>query len=204
MDRNEIRGRINMILYGIDAARGLGDDSAARLAGKIIDQNDFNGPVERYAQAIKSTLEIGALHPQNREMSRRYSEQELLGFLTRLDRHLDARRPWPAPPFTRLPAEQWSRFTAATPIAEIHQPAYQITERLGESFTEVATAAGEHLLVLVLKLRTGQVVALAGGADSGHPVFGVFQRDPADPVEVIARFREFAGLSPDEMITIRP
>src|SRR4051812_20331523 len=101
MDPNEVRGRLNELLYAIDGAPDLSDATAARLTDNMIEGRPFAvTPVADFAQAIDQARRAGALHPQTAEMSRRYSEPELLDFLGRLSRQLEARRPWPPKRFT--------------------------------------------------------------------------------------------------------
>jgi hypothetical protein len=202
MDPNVARGLVNQILYGIDRVPDLTDETmVVRCADSLINQRHFLQPVGEYAEAIDYTLREGGLSRDTLEMSRRYSAAELLDFLTRLARHLDERRPWPRPAFLKLDIEQWSSFANAKPIARINRPTHQINGILNNSFDSVSIGA-EKLPVMILQLRSGDVVALMESVDPRSAVFVLMQRDPGDPAEVIARFREFTDFSPEDVVPL--
>jgi hypothetical protein len=85
MNADEARGRINQLLYGVDAVRDLRDDAVlARLADSIINHRGFTRPAEEYVEAIEAVLREGHLHEQTSALTRRHMEPELLDFLRRL------------------------------------------------------------------------------------------------------------------------
>lgn len=96
MDQNQARGVLNQLFYPIDGAPDLGDATVTRLVDNMFDGRLFSAAVADFAAAIDLTLVAGALHPQIAGMSRRYTEPELLDFLSRVARELEARpTPWP-------------------------------------------------------------------------------------------------------------
>jgi alkanesulfonate monooxygenase SsuD/methylene tetrahydromethanopterin reductase-like flavin-dependent oxidoreductase (luciferase family) len=97
VDPNQARGVMNQLLYPIDGAPDLTDATAERLVDNVIGGRLFAASVTDFAEAIDQTLRAGALHPQTADLSRRFSEPELLEFLRRVARHLDDRRPRPTP-----------------------------------------------------------------------------------------------------------
>jgi hypothetical protein len=202
MDANTARGLINQILYGIDRVPDLtADDAVSACADSLINQRHFRHPVEEYAEAISHALHEGGVPAQAVESSRRYSAPDLLDFLTRLARRLDERRPWPDPAFRKLDPDEWSTFANATPVARINRPTHQVTGILHNSFDEVPVGA-EKLPVMILRLPTGDVVALMGSLDSRSRTFTLLQRDDGDPTNVIERFREVTGFAPDDIVPI--
>ncbi len=202
MDASMTRGLVNQVLYGIDRVRDLGDETmVARCADSIIDQRHFRRPVGEYAEAIGSTLRAGRLPVPASELSRRYDEEELLGFLARLAQRLDALRPWPRPAFRRLDVAEWDGFVDATLIARIERPMHQITGVLNRSFDSVPLG-DRKLPVLILELRTGDVVALMGSVEPATTHAVLLQRDPGDPAETIGRFVECTGFAPGDVIPV--
>jgi hypothetical protein len=202
MDPNMARGLVNQILYGIDRVPDLTDETmVVRCADSLINQRHFLQPVGEYAEAINFALREGGLSPDTVEMSRRYSAAELLDFLARLARHLDERRPWPRPAFLKLDVDQWNSFGEAKPIARIHRPMMEINGILNSSFDTVPIGA-EKLPVMILELRSGDVVALMGSVDPRSTVFALMQRDPGDPAALIARFRELTDFSPEDIVPL--
>jgi hypothetical protein len=198
MDQDRARGVMNQLFYPIDGAPDLSDATAARLVDNMIEGRLFSAPVADFAEAIDQTLQAGALHPQTAEVSRRYSEPELLEFLRRVARQLDERRPWPPPRFTKLDVAQWDTFRDATAIARIDRPAHQVNAAVGYPFDDIPAGSGK-LPVLIVQLRTGEVVALMGSVDPRSTSFALLQRDPGNPAEVIAHVRDLTGFSADEV-----
>jgi hypothetical protein len=201
MDATRVRGLINQIVFDIDYEPDLSDEAMIeRYVDAMINRRYFGSPVEEYAEAMHAVLRDGHL-PRQALVSERYPESELLAFLGRLARHLDGRRPWPRPPFVRLGTEQWASFAGATPIASIDTPMSELQAILNGLFETLPAGAGS-VPVILLELRSGQVVAVAGPADARSGAFTLLQRDPGDPAEVIARFCEFTGLSPHDVVPI--
>jgi hypothetical protein len=201
MDPNLARGVMNQLFYPIDGAPDLSDATAARLVDNMIEGRLFAATAAEFAAAIDQTLRDGALHPQTAEVSRRYSAGELLDFVRRVARQLDERRPWPPRAFDKLDVVHWDTFGQAAPIARLELPEHQVSAALGHDFDEVPTGAGK-LPVLVVQLRTGEVVALMGSVDPRSTSFAVLRRGPEDPAEVIAHLRELAGFTADELVAL--
>jgi hypothetical protein len=201
MDPDLARGVMNQLFYPIDGAPDLGDATAVRLVDNMIEGRLFSATVAEFAAAVDRTLRDGALHPQTAEVSRRYSEAELLEFLRRVARQLDERRPWPPPRFDKLDLVHWETFGHAAPIARIDKPEHQLSAAVGYSFDEVPTGNGK-LPVLILQLRTGEVVALMGSVDRRSTSFALLRRGPEDPAEVIAHLRDLTGFSPEEVVAL--
>jgi hypothetical protein len=201
MDQRQARGVMNQLFYPIDGAPDLGDATAARLVDNMIDGRLFSAGVEDFAAAIDLTLQAGTLDPQTAEASRRYTEPELIDFLRRVARELAARRPWPPKRFTKLDVTRWDSFGAAVVVARIDRPRHQINGALGLSFDHVAAGDG-RLPVLLLRLRTGEEVAVVGSVDARSTSFALLNRGPEDPAEVVAHFKELAGLRDGDVSSV--
>jgi hypothetical protein len=93
VDSNTVRGLVNQVLYGIDKVPDLRDDAAVvACADALIAQRNYLDPIDEYAEAIAITLREGRLTEQTAGMSDRFSPEELLDFLSRLDKVLAERR----------------------------------------------------------------------------------------------------------------
>jgi hypothetical protein len=195
MDANLVRGHVNAVLYGLIFVRDLDEDAVRRLADSLLNQRHFPDPPGPYAEAVKAVLRDGRVPPQSLAMVDSRSEQEILDFLTRLDRHLDELRPWPRPAFLKLDVARWSEFAEARPVAHVDLDVHRLTGLLNRGFDEVVVD-GERRQVAVVELRSGELVALLG---AGRPAAGftLLLRDPGDPGEVLARFCEYTRLSPE-------
>jgi hypothetical protein len=201
MDPEDARGVMNQLLYPIDGAPDLSAATVARLVDNVVEGRLFSTPTADFAAAIDQTLRAAALHPQTAEMSRRFSEPELLEFLRRVAQQFEARRPWPPKRFTKLDVSQWRTFGDATVIARIDRPTHQINGAVGFSFDQVP--AGAHKLpVLIVQLRTGETVALMGSVDPRSTTFTLLHRGPGDPAEVIAHFQELTGFHTEDITPI--
>lgn len=202
MDQNATRGLVNQIIYGIDQARDLTNKATAmRCADSIVNRRHFPGPPEWYAEAIDLTLRSGHLPEQTMEMTRLYTEAELLGFLSLLSDCLDELKPWPKPAFLKLDINLWGTFKDAKPIAKIVRPMHQINSILNDLFDQVPVGA-DKLPVMILELRSGDVVALIGSVEPRNSTFLLMPRDPGDSAALIARFCEYTGFLPQEVIPL--
>ncbi len=92
---------------------------------------------------------------------------------------------------------EWPTFGQATPIARIDRPAHQLTGAVGHPFDRA-----DDRPVLLLRLRTGEVMALLGSTDPRSTSFTVLQRDPADPSELLAHFRDLTALRPTDITAL--
>jgi hypothetical protein len=201
MDLDDTRGIMNQLLYPIDGAPDLSDATAARMVSNMIDGRPYSTPVAEFAEAIDLTLRAGALHPQTAEMSHRFTEPELLDFLRRVQHLLEESRPWPRPKFRKLDVTEWPSFGDATAIARINLPMHQLNGAVGRPFDHVP--AGEAKLpVLILELRTGEVVALMGSVDPRSKTFALLYRGDTAPADVIDHFRDLARLDEGEIVAI--
>ncbi|MFI5898348.1 hypothetical protein ACIA5D_50570 [Actinoplanes sp. NPDC051513] len=201
MDQDHARGIMNQLFYPIDGAPDLSDATAVRLVDNMIDGRLFSSPVEDFAAAIDETLRAGSLHPQTAEMSQRYADAELLEFLHRVARELGTRRPWPRPRFTKRDVAEWAEFGDAAVIGQVNRPAHQITGALGYSFDQVPAGEGK-LPVLVVQMRTGEVVALMGSVDPRSTMFTLLHRGEGDRDEVLAHFRELTGFNTNDVVPV--
>ena len=54
-------------------------------------------------------------------------------------------------------------------------------------------------VVVILRLRTGETVAVFGPADPRSASFVLLQRDPGEPAEIIDHFRALTGFRPADV-----
>lgn len=181
------RGRINELTYGWDLRRWVDDAVVTRIADELIRQRFFISPVESYYEAAAAALESGARVTEHKEDN----EEVARDLLIRLLQALDARRPWPEHPFATLGAEDWPALRDAPAIARIPLSQRDVQHRLHRIFSEIPPGIGE-VRVLVLRLRTGQVVALLARPPFTEP--GIDLLAHADPASTVAAFRELTGI----------
>jgi hypothetical protein len=187
---NVWRGTVNQLTYGI---AGLGrrdpvdDARVARTVDDMLHQRTFAGQPEDYYPATVDALASG------RQLAYDSEDEELVrDFLTRLVAELDARRPWPVLPFTRVTPQQWPALSQARPIGLIPLSHHDVRGRLRHLFDKV-TLEGQSVDVLTLRLRTGEMVALRAGPSYTEPGVTLLAQT-TDPAATIAAFREATGL----------
>ncbi|MEU8813183.1 hypothetical protein [Actinoplanes sp. NPDC048796] len=79
-------------------------------------------------------------------------------------------------------------------IARVNRPIHQIEGAVGYAF-DLVRDGDARLPVLILRLRTGEVVALRGSAGPRSTTFALLHRGPADHAKTLPHFRDLTGLS---------
>jgi hypothetical protein len=181
------RGRVNQLIYGADLRTTAGQDMVDRVVAAVIDGTFFDAPAEDYHQAIGAAL----CSDVPLAFDERQNEAAVRDLLTRVSAELDDRRPWPKHPFRQLDIEHWTELRSAPVVARLPGSRQDVAVRLHRAFREVETAAGPRQ-ALILRLRTGQVVALLGAAHHLERRVDVLTRD--DPAATLAALRELTGL----------
>ena len=182
------RGYVNQMTHGTDLRHRVGDNLVARLADELIRQRYFNHPVENYYQAAIAGLESG----ESVTLTEDQDEQVVRDLLARLVRALDERRPWPEPPFTSLDTSEWSNLRDAPVIGRIPMKERDVQTRLHRVFSENLPDGNEGR-VLILRLRTGQIVALLSPISFGTS--GIDLLAHTNPESTLAAFRDLTGVS---------
>lgn len=202
MDPNDVFGLMNQLCYRLQGVPDLSDPEVVqRAANDLINQISFLQPVEEFYPAIAFTVCTRRLSQMAREIADRHDEAEIIGFLARLIQRLDELRPWPRPAFVKRDVKEWYNFGNSKAIAKIVRPMHQINGLLNNSFDEVPAGASK-LPVMILELRSGDVVALIGSVEPRNITFLLMPRDPGGPGTIIARFCEYTGFSPQEVIPL--
>jgi hypothetical protein len=200
MSDQPIAHLIEQLLYPIDQAPSLTDDAVVdHFAATLIEGRLFIPAVESFGPAIDSVVAADRLPAPAGRYSELYSEQQILAFLRLLATKLAARAPWPPRAFVKVPTTaHWPEFARAEPIARLHQPLLTLEGLLG-TLDAVPSAAGTPF-VIVLDLRTGERVAVAGPAGPGHRWFELFPLGAADPAGVVAHFAELTGAAVEAVV----
>jgi hypothetical protein len=171
------RGYVNMLVY--DLPTPLDEQVADRLATELIRQRFFTHPVDDFYGAIVAALPSG----ERLAITGDHDEADVRALLSRVVVLLDARRPWPDAAYQALEAGQWAALRDAPLIGRLLLHRRHVEAQLNRGFTAIGSAE-----VLVLRLRTGQTVALRSGPS------GVELLTEADPGPTVAAFRELTGL----------
>ena len=129
-----------------------------------------------------------------------HDDAALRDVIARLLPRLDARRPWPAARFVQLPVGDWPWERAST-VAMIRAGFHDVMGRTWHIFDSVKVD-GERIRVMVLRQRTGEVIALVvstgpRAADRRSTHFRVLEGDPA---KALASFLELTGFTEDLVV----
>ncbi|SCG67621.1 hypothetical protein [Micromonospora coxensis] len=92
MPRDDWKGVVNQILYGLIFTRDLDDDAASRMADAMVERRHFGAGPGVYAAAIVRARRHRG--PLTDEMPTPHGEEGFRAFLELLAAELDARRPW--------------------------------------------------------------------------------------------------------------
>ncbi|GAA4523813.1 hypothetical protein [Amycolatopsis samaneae] len=181
------RGYVNQLTYAVDLTHQVEDGFVAALADDLVHQRTFTQPVADYHRAVDAALASGETIAFGDEQD----EAVTRDFLARFKQVLDDRRPWPEPRFRQEEPDTWPAMRDAPVLARIPLSVRQVQERLNRMFDTVTGGDGE-VDVLILRLRTGQVVALAHKHASGP--LGVDLVARTDPASTLAAFHELTGI----------
>jgi hypothetical protein len=201
-----ISALINTLCYTLQFAAELSDPAVlARTADGMINHVGYRDPVEDFYHALTEVTRRGTVDQTALEMARVHSEAELLTFFAAVIATLDERRPWPAPLFVKLEADPWPTSGWTQPIARLRIPRYRLEGRVNHIFD--AVPMGEPS-VLILRMRSGEVVALVGtpATDPAHPEsteYALLQRYPGNPADVIAHFCTYSGIDPATVVPVQ-
>lgn len=197
--RAKWQGLINQLLYGVIFTRELTDEVVARAADAAVDYTVLGAGPDAYywaaTEALASDQDLEGLSklPQ-------YDRAEIDRFLRALVVRLDELRPWPERRFCPLDPSAWEKFGNAIPIAMLDEATVRVGIKLWGRF-EPAGISHPGQNVLMLRLRSGQTVALLGSDERGAKI--TLLADPADdPEEVIEHFVDLTGFRADKVTRI--
>jgi hypothetical protein len=173
------------------------DELVAGCAEAAINYTVLGDGPEVYYDAIDKALASGERLDGLRQLQQ-FDQEQVAGFLRAVAARLDALRPWPEPSFRRLEATTWMAFRHAVPIARLNASIPEVTTVLKRVFRPAGDAEPRRQ-VLMLKLATGETVALLGSYSRGDYV--TLLADAADdPAELIQLFTAATGF-PAEKVT---
>jgi hypothetical protein len=195
------RGPINGLLYGLIFAPEITDELVAGCADAAVNYTVLGDGPEVYYEAIETALTSGE-RLDNLGQLPQFDEAQIAGFLRAVATRLDALRPWPEPKFIRLEASTWATFANAVPIARLDASILRVRKIVRGVFEPVGDAQPGRY-VLMLKLATGEIVALLGSHGPREKVT-LLTDARVDPAEVIEHFTAATGFPADEMTSIPP
>lgn len=198
MDDNEVSGLMTLFLYGIDKAPDLGPSTVDLSADDLLNQVHYRQPAQDYFDAFGAVLRSGRVPAHAMEGVERYSQPEILDFISRLHAKLDQARPWPRPRHRKVDVSEWPSFAHARGIARITALPSRVESMFRSDFDKVSTGSGD-LPVMILELRSGELVAILGSTELGSRTYTLLARDAKDPAATIAHFRDVTRFTEEEV-----
>ncbi|MBU3065378.1 hypothetical protein KO481_28100 [Nocardia sp. NEAU-G5] len=166
----------------------------SQAADDLIDRISYTATVADFHRAFVRAVSAARLPPMALAAAENHSEATILLFLGRLLAELERRRPWPDPALVQADAEEWPSLGSSLPIAWMELPLPLVQEAVKASFT---AASDMERPLLVLRLRTGQLVGLVGEEGPEPSRFLILLPDTEeqqDPSGVIDYLVEYTGL----------
>jgi hypothetical protein len=193
------RGPINGLLYGLIFAPEITDELVEACADAAVGYTVLGDGPGVYYEAIQRAFSSGEILDNLGQLPQ-FDQNQIADFLRGVATRLDALRPWPEPKFIRLEASTWATFTNAVPIARLNASILGVRKILREVF-EPAGDAQPKRYVLMLRLVTGEIVALLGSHGPGEKVT-VLTEAGGEPAEVIEHFTAATSFPADKVTTI--
>ncbi|MGW0265754.1 hypothetical protein ACWDYI_31180 [Nocardia beijingensis] len=166
----------------------------AAAAEDLIDRVSYAETVQEFYPALAQAVSAQTVPASAVEAADGVDREEILGFFGRLLAELDRRRPWPDPVTVAVDPTTWPTPGSSRLIGWVDIGISALEWAVKAGFAEVPD---DDQALLVLRLRTGQLIALVGEQDPDPARFMVLLPDldgRQDPVAVIAYLARYAGL----------
>lgn len=193
---------VGTLLYAIKSDR-RDDPMVETRARALIEQPLREFSVEEEYQGLVEALASDATLSEVVRISGTRSapgEEEFRDFLRRVVNRLDAMRPWPTPPHRKLSDSLWpAEYANARLVGRITMRYVTAEDKVHYMFGSVQDGDVKRQ-VLILRLRSGDEVALVTPwwPDSKH--VAVLSRDPSrPPSEVLAALFDGTRFTPDDV-----
>src|SRR6266568_4815804 len=128
-------------------------------ADDLIDRISYAATVADFHRAFVRAVRAARLPRTALAAAENHSEAAILRFLRQLLAELERRRPWPDPALAPVDPDEWPSLGSSLPIAWMELPLPMVQAAVKAQFT---AESDTDLPLLVLRLRTGQLVALVG------------------------------------------
>lgn len=180
------RGRMNILLYGMDLRSRADADDLTRSVDRILQDQRSGDDPDEYYDAVVSALRSGSVVAEAGQ-----DEASVRAALIGIVEQFDARRPWP-PPFVEQNVQRWEELRATPVVGGIRRHISDVEVAFGLGARPVFVGA-DRLEVLVVRMLSGRLVGLRASGVWGAPTVEV--RSPADPAAVRAEIAAATGLT---------
>ena len=187
---------VNEILFGLTYTEEITDETVRWIAASAVHYTTLTLGPEAYHQAIIDALASGERLDGLGQLPQ-FDQGQIAGFLRALAMQLDRLRPWPEPKFRQLEVDAWTTLRPTAPIARLTASIPEVTDILQKGFRP-ASGAEPGTKVLMLKLATGETVALVGSYSRGDDVT-LLSDATRDAAEIVDHITEATGFPSDQV-----
>jgi hypothetical protein len=183
------RGRIRILLYGMDLRSRVDADDLTRCVNRILKDQRFGDDPEEFYDAVVAALRSGLAVAEDDQ-----DESTVRAALTGIVERFDARRPWPPAPFVEQDVQRWDELRAAPVVGMVRRGISDVEVAFGLG-TRPVVVGGDRVDVLVVRMLSGRQVGMRASGQWGAPTVEV--RSSAEPAAVRAEIAEATGLTVD-------
>lgn len=182
----------------------LVDRRARALIEEPLDELTTDDEYRAIDEALRSHVQLSRVITLPDFITERHSEQDFRDFLRRLLERLDAMRPWPEPPHRELNVERWGDYRNARVVGRVAMSGMNPKGLVNYVFTSMDDG-GRELYVLILRLWSGDEVALAGPWWPDSTDTAVLSNDPQrSAADIMAALVDGTGLTSGDVTSITP
>jgi hypothetical protein len=193
------RAPVNQLLYSLTYTKNIDDEAINFSADSAVQFTALSLGPDVYYEAITRALASGE-HLDELSLLPQFDETQIADFLRAVAARLDELRPWTEPEVRPLDPRAWVEFAHAKQIAELEASVVQVTNMLQQGFSPVGDSRSDRQ-VLMLRLRTGETIALVGAYGPSEKV-ALMTDASDDPLEVIAHFAAATGFPADKLRSV--
>ncbi|MEV6562784.1 hypothetical protein AB0M22_44190 [Nocardia sp. NPDC051756] len=171
-----------------------GDEIVAAAAQDLIDRTSYLATVSEFYAELTQVVATGMVPDLAVDLAGKFDAPQIIDFVERLVAELDRRRPWPDPALVPVDPATWPSIGSSRPIGWLEITIADLEWAVKAPFGDVPD---DEQAFLVLRLRSGQLVALVGEDEPNPARFLVLLPDLDDQqhaVEVNAYLSRYAGL----------
>ncbi|MFC7344561.1 hypothetical protein [Saccharopolyspora griseoalba] len=187
---------VNALAHTVQFQKTLDEDYAAHVAQSLIVRPLVEHTAEQQYAALARAAETGTDLTQL--VADAHTEADFRTFMSAVVAQMDALRPWPEPPFERVPLERWEDFPSPEVIGRVKRLPMKVQTALQVSLRKLQDT---EQLCVTLRLKSGALVALvAQWWPDSHDSAVITQAGQHDPDRILRELRDITRFSEDKII----
>ncbi len=187
---------VNALAHTVQFQETLDEDYAAHVAQNLIARPLVEHTAEdqyaAFARAAETGTDLTQLVPGV------HTEADFRAFMSAVVAQMDALRPWPEPPFERVPLERWEQFPNPVVIGRLKRLPMKVQSALQTSFRKLQDT---DQLCVSIRLKSGALVALvAQWWPNSHDSAVITQAGQHDPDDVLRELLDITRFPEEKLI----